>query len=353
MKVGLAELANQQLYREYRRRLDPRAVLDYYDAENRSEIAGSEGTTEIVHSCLIDRVHPHHTNGDASPSACLNVEKKLYCCYAMGWAGDLMHLIALLEHKEDVGEALPIISNFLVGTTVEKTAFLSELESLFSSDAGEVFDPPTYHPRVLKPWAVAHPYLYEERGISLEAINELQIGYDPAENRVVFPHYVEGQLLGWQKRTIPARHGWPGTVPDWPKYRNSPGLPKSVTLYHYDAVRQQRHAVVVESPMSVAKAVSMGFTNVVATFGAKVSKRQIDLLANFDSVYVWFDADPAGYAGSRKITEALYRRHVDVRVVPPDENHDLGDCITQDEVLAKLAQAWPASLVLPPKGRRR
>lgn len=351
MKTGLGDLAQRQTYAEYRRRLDARAVLEHYDAQNCSELSGTDGTTEIVHSCLIDRVEPHHTNGDANPSACLNLEKKVYVCYGNGWSGDLFHLIAKMERKDTLAEALPAIGQFLVGATVQADKFLAELDQLLAAPGAGAIELPTYHERVLSPWELVHPYLYEERGISVEAATKLRLGFDERENRIVFPHFVDGNLLGWQKRTIPARPGWPGTFPDYPKYRNSSGLPKSETLYNLDVARQYRGVIVVESPMSVARAVSLGFDNVVATFGAAISERQINQLKDFDTVWVWFDHDPSGFAGEGKAVLGLYR-HAEVHVVVPDHGRDLGDAASADEVLAKLAGAVPAALRLPKYKRR-
>ncbi|QDH91790.1 DNA primase [Mycobacterium phage Phrappuccino] len=342
MKTGLRELANKALYEEYRRRLDPRAILEHYSAQNCSELGGSEGTTEIVHSCLLDRVEPHHSNGDQSPSACLNIDKKLYVCYSNGWAGDLFHLVAKLEGKETLADALPVIGQFLTGTVSESDDLCARLEQLFARPDAALLDPPTYHERILDAWRGVHPYLYE-RGITDEAAAALRLGYDDRENRIVFPHFWDGKLVGWQKRTIPARAQWPGTWPDYPKYRNCSGMPKSETLYHYDAARAYTSAIIVESPMSVAKAVSLGLDNVVATFGAKVSEHQIAQMRDFKTVYVWFDSDPSGRAGERKIVEGLYR-HVDVQVVLPEQDKDLGDYDTLDEVLGMLSTAVPAAL---------
>ncbi len=353
MRVGFQALANTELIAEYRRRLDARAVLEHYDAQNCTEMSGDNGTTEIVHSCLIDRVEPHHNNGDMSPSACLNVEKKLYCCYSSTWSGDLFYLIAKLEGKPTLADALPVIGQFLTGAVSEGNALLEELAAAFVVPTHHILELPSYHERILTPWSVIHPYLYEERGITPEAASQLHLGYDDRENRIVFPHFWEGRLVGWQKRAIPARPGWPGSSPEWPKYRSSSGMPKSETLYNYDRARGFSNVIVVESPMSVAKAVSLGINNVVATFGAKVSRHQIDLLKSFDTVWVWFDADPAGHAGERKVVTGLYR-HAQTLVVPPDQGRDLGDFVTQDQVIEKLATAVPAALAMAsyPQERR-
>lgn len=353
MRAGLKDIANRALYQEYSRRLDARAVLDYYGATNCSETHGEGGTTEILHSCLIDRVDPHHSNGDQNPSACANIEKKQYICYTGAWAGDLFHLIAKMEGKETLADALPVISQFLTGAVREDTAsFTDELRALFTRPSTEIAELPSYHERVLEPWALVHPYIYEERGVSIEAASRLRIGFDERENRIVFPHFWRGRLVGWQKRVIPARPSWPGTVPDIPKYRNSGGFPKAETIYNLDRARATgRSIVVVESPMSVLKAASLGMDTVVCTFGAKVTDHQVELLRDFDTVWVWFDRDTSGFAGERKIVEHLYR-HTDVRVVIPQYKIDLGDYNDLDTVLGTLAQAVPAAVRISQYGRR-
>ena len=329
---------SQLLYREYLRRLDVRAVLEHYGAENCSEVGNADGTTEIVHSCLLDRVEPHHANGDSHPSASVNVEKKVYICYSY-WGGNLFHLIAKLEQC-DVSEVAPRVNDLLEGATKTADGFKEEVERMFSDDPVYLFDLPSYSDKVLEPWATCHPYMFEDRGISIEAMTRLRIGFDQRENRIVFPHWWGERLVGWQKRSIPGRDGqWPGTYPPQPKYRNSISFPKSETLYGYDLVDDYTGpVVVVESPMSVARAIHHRLPGVVATFGAKVSQTQIELLTHFNQVVVWFDDDPAGQAGARKLVQGLYR-HTDVRVVNPDPGMDLADYPTVEDVIGRIHSA--------------
>lgn len=353
MRRGIGHLAERSLAREYLRRLDARAVLEHYGAANCTETTNArDGTTEIVHSCLIDRVDPHHRNGDRYPSASCNVDKRLYVCYSGGWSGNLLRFIAAMEGADSLEDCLPVVAGFLAGATTPTEQFIAELERLLSGSGDQRVELPRLDERVLDGWRGHHPYL-AERGISAEAAAELRIGYDPLANRVVFPHFVDGHLVGWQKRAIPDRPGrWRGSIAAQPKYKNSPGFPKNETVYHLDAARRFRCAVVVESPMSVARAVSLGLPNVVATFGAKVSRAQIALLADFGTVWVWCDGDPAGLAAERRIVEGLYR-HTDVRVVVPDaDGRDLADYPDLDSVLARLEGAVPAVLRMPEYMRR-
>lgn len=331
-------IATKGVYQEYLRRLDARALLDHYGAERCFEQSGSDGTTEIVHSCLLDRVEPHHTNGDAHPSACCNIDKKVYVCYSLGFGCDLFHLIMKLEGKESFADSLTAISGFLTGVTQDAETFRTEVDKMFLTDAYH-FDLPVYSDRILESWDRPHPY-WDHRGISAEAQRLLRLGYDDRERRIVFPHFVNNRLVGWQKRVIPGE-----THPDYPKYRNSSGFPKSETLYALDHAGTSGPVVVVESPMSVARAYSVGLEiPVLATFGAKVTAAQIDQLKRFEVVYIWFDRDGAGLAGEKKLVEELFH-HTTVYVVAPDGGIDMGDC-DRAEMESKLAKPTPAALRL-------
>lgn len=344
-------IANRQdTYREYRARINAREVLARYGARNCTEMTNKDGTTEIVHSCLIDRVEPHHANGDAHPSAWCNVEKNLYVCSAY-WSGDLVRLVQKLEGKETLEETLPIVGEMLSGATKGVVEFQEVLQRIFDSHNADSAAINTYAPRVLNRWAVSHPYMYDERAVNHETLKSLHVGFDPDLNRIVIPHFWRGQLVGWQKRLIPERPGrWPGTVEEtWIKYKSSSGFPKSETLYLYDQALlcASGMALVVESPFSCIKAWDLGLRNPspVATFGAEIGADQIDLLSEFKAVTVWFDADVAGYKGTRHLVEGLMRR-THVMVVIPQPGIDLGDYSDIDAVYATLESAMPAVLWL-------
>lgn len=334
---------DERLQADVLSRLDPRAVLAHYGAQNCHDQVGPDGTTEIIHSCIIDRVMPHHKNGDRSPSASLNVEKRLYCCYSLGWGGDLVRLLQKME-KADALTDLDF-TGLLTGSVRSVEDFRAEIIRLMTPTHSASVDLPRYADSVLSPWMASHPYLREERGISQEAHEALRLGYDPVINRVVFPHIFRGHLVGWQTRAIPGRPGWPGTPSQIPKYKSTPGLPKAETLYAYDLADRSRPVVVVESPMSVAKAVSLGVDNVVATFGAKVADPQVDLLRDFPEVVVWFDDDPAGRGGERSVVRRLYR-HTSVSVVFPEPGRDMGDYDDPGAVRRAIAGAVPATMML-------
>ena len=335
MRLGMGHVAESFAYADYHRRLDAQAVLDHYGAENQRTEINKDGTTEIIHSCLLDRVERHHANGDQNPSAACNLDKKLYACYVW-WSGDMFHLIQKLEGQEGIDGIIPIVGEFLGETLSDTDDLQAELDRAFAAIAGGAYSAelPAYSERILKPWAFIHPYL-AERGIDSGTASRLHIGWNEQTNRITIPHYWEGHLVGWQERAIPDRPGqWPGTPSAKPKYKSNSGFPKSDTLYHdHGDAQRGGHVIVVESPFSVIKAAALGVHGVVATFGAKVSAAQIRLLRDFDRVTVWFDDDAAGRIGERKIVTALADyKPFHVSVVAPDPGRDLGDCCTAEQV---------------------
>jgi 5S rRNA maturation endonuclease (ribonuclease M5) len=350
-------------FEDIHRRIDPQAVLDYYGADNQRVEHNEDGTEEVIHSCLIDRVDPHHQNGDANPSAACNLDKKLYTCYSYvdpetnksGY--DMLHLIMKMEGKKDPHAVMGLVSGFLDDATATTDDFMAELDRILAAAtepqalAAPIRTLPT---RSLEPWAFVHPYVVG-RGIDVDTASRLHIGYDQLTNRITIPHFWGGNLVGWQKRAVPNRPGeWPGTVPAMPKYRSSPGFPKAETLYRLDEARMARRmdtltltggaVIVVESPFSAIKAEAVGLRGVTATFGAKITDGQVaHLLNDIDPrIVVWMDPDNAGRSAERRLVEKLHRK-AKVTVVEPDEGQDMGDCDTLDEMMDKIASAVPAS----------
>ena len=345
--MALDRLKADTQYQDYLRRLDARAVLDHYGVENDRDEVTHSGETEVIHSCLLDRVDRHHNNGDQNPSAACNLDKKLYVCYAY-WGGDLFHLIQKLENKDSFEDILPLVSQFLAGATLNQDDWENEVMILLAglNGKGYALELPSYSERVLSPWAFIHPYLHE-RGIDSETASRLQIGWREDDNRIIIPHFWDGKLVGWQARAVPPRPGqWPGTVNDKPKYKSTSGFPKSDTFYH-DHSRpfpNKGEVILVESPFSVIKATALGVgTPVLASFGAKVSKNQTDMLFDYDRVILWADPDPAGQVMERTVMNRL-ADHPGLCIVAPDEGKDLADYETLTDIQDKIDSAIPAVL---------
>lgn len=342
-------------YQEYRRRLDARKVLDHYGVENDREEVTASGEVEVIHSCLLDRVDRHHNNGDANPSASCNIDRKLYICYSF-WGGDLFHLIQKMENKSSFSEIVPLLSPFLSESALDNDDWTRVSQKMLAdlvSPGAYSISIPSYSERILTPWAFVHPYLHE-RGIDSQTASDYQIGWREDDNRIIIPHFWKGNLVGWQARSIPERPGqWPGSPVSFPKYKSTSGFPKSDTLFYNHSRgpwKSGGSVVVVESPMSVIKATALGLeVPVVATFGAKVSQTQMSILADFDHLIVWPDPDPAGDLMARKVVSSLHRM-CSVEVVTPDDDRDLGDHTSLDDVAARIESAQTAVEFLSERG---
>lgn len=300
-----------------KRKVDPRSILEFYGAMN---IIDRED--ELIHSCLIDKVDPHHAHGDANPSAALNKSKLLYSCGVYG-GGSLLWFVALMEQATELSRAVELLTGFITGDDEQITteSIQQKIADLFA-DPEYPDDIPRYNESVLQAWRYIHPYLIEDRGLDPRVLVAHGVGYDASTNTIIVPHFWQHQLVGWQRRIIDSPR-WP-QLPDvgyQPKWKSSPEFPKYQTLYNYDHAGDQR-IVVVEAPLSVLAWEGLRDDDLppaVATFGSGISETQAQLLYVFDEVTIYFDHDWAGWKGALKLL-AMIIHHVRCFVVldPPD-----------------------------------
>jgi len=190
--------------------------------------------------------------------------------------------------------------------------FIKRLEGIFEEDHIERNDIPVYSDTLLRRWERVCGYL-TDRGVSEAVQREMRTGVEENRSefsksstgehmvtldRVVLPHFMNGNLIGWVARKIQ-------NVDGVPKYRNSKGFPRGAWLYNLDNARAYDEVYVVESPMSVLVLKSRGIDNVVATFGAKVDKQQLNLLRNFSRVNIFMDGDTPGRMATQHLIESL------------------------------------------------
>lgn len=310
MKTGLSEIFTN---------LNARVVLQ--DIIGVGELI--ENGDEYIHSCPLP--FGMHKNGDSNPSASLNRETLLFNCFTCG-GGSVIWLVqnclnitreeAITVLKDEVTE-LKVIS-------IED--FTKKLEETFAHTSAAKVDIPVYSDNLLKRWEGECDYL-TVRGVSEAVQREMRTGVERARpefaktpqgqetvlvDRVVLPHFMKGKLVGWVARKIE-------DVPGVPKYRNSKGFPRGSWLYNLDNNLESDHVYVVESPMSVLVLKSRGIDNVVATFGAKVDKQQIDLLRRFSKVTIFMDGDAPGRAATEHLVDEL-SHYTKISVIDtPDE----------------------------------
>lgn len=171
---------------------------------------------------------------------------------------------------------------------------------------------------------------YSGRLISEDSVKKFSLGYSEKQDMVTIPvHSPDGMEIGFVGRSVEGK-----------EFKNTPGLPKSKTLFNIHRVKTSDKVYVVESSFDAIRLDQCGFP-AVATLGANVSTAQTDLLQKyFNNIIVIADNDEAGGNMKNKIIERLGSR---VSVIKLDKQYkDIGDM--SDEAIKNIDSAFDKSI---------
>ena len=294
----------------------------------------------------------NHAHGDTTGKFAIHREERLYNCYVCG-GGTLLSLVMELKGL-DIEEATSWIYQFCQDDLRTDGDFLNEFLNDFQDVEERVDSMPYFNDRVLDrfddeleeaeewdPDLERYVPFFERRAIDLGVAIVMGVRFSksisrPAPKRgkfaddndylgpgVVFPHYWNNRLVGWQTRWLDENR------PEWvPKYTMTSDFPKETTVFGWDTARRfsNDQIIVVESIPSALFAMSAGYS-AVCTFGSSVNAAQLRLLRRLQGgVVVAPDNDPAGVKWTRQIVDYL-SGYVPVYVgaLIPGEKSDLGD----------------------------
>lgn len=157
---------------------------------------------------------------------------------------------------------------------------------------------------------------------------------DRFRGRVMFPiHNLTGRVIGFGGRIL-------GTSKNVAKYLNSPEneiYHKSDTLYGIffakKSILAKDFCYLVEGYMDVITMYQAGFTNVVASSGTSLTKKQILLIKRFtNNVTVIYDGDSAGIKASLRGIDMILAEGLSVRVISLPENDDPDSFIKNNRI---------------------
>ena len=171
---------------------------------------------------------------------------------------------------------------------------------------------------------------YSGRLITEASVKKFQLGFSEKQDMVTIPvHSPDGMEIGFVGRSIEGK-----------EFKNTPGLPKSKTLFNLNRVKTADRVYVVESSFDAIRLDQCGFP-AVATLGANVSNIQSDLLQKyFNSIIVIADNDEAGGNMKDKIVERLGSR---VSVIKIDKQYkDIGDM--SDDAIKNIDLSFDKSI---------
>lgn len=159
---------------------------------------------------------------------------------------------------------------------------------------------------------------FKYRKLNTTSWAKFSLGFSDKQDMVTVPvHSPDGIPVGFVGRSIEGK-----------EFKNTPGLPKSKTLFNLNRVKTADRVYVVESSFDAIRLDQVGFP-AVATLGANVSNIQIELLQKyFNNIIVIADNDEAGVNMKSKILEKLGSR---VSVIKLDKQYkDIGDMADED-----------------------
>jgi len=172
---------------------------------------------------------------------------------------------------------------------------------------------------------------YAKRKVTKESILKFSLGYSEKQDMVTIPvHSPDGMMIGFVGRSI-----------DGKEFKNTPGMPKSKTLFNLNRVKAANKVYVVESSFDVIRLDQVGFP-AVATLGATISSQQVELLKKyFNDIIVIADNDEAGNNMKDRLVEKLGSR---VSVIKLEKQYkDIGDM--DDKSIKKLEFRFDNSII--------
>jgi hypothetical protein len=255
---------------------------------------------------------------DRSPSFYFNQVKLIGHCYSCDWRVPTLEvLISYLTGGPADPAILMEAKSFSLAEGVKNLGKAKRAVL----DAGRVLE---WEFKQLRP---VPSQLLAFRKLSADVAKFFDVRYDPVNKCWAIPiHTPRGKLMGWQQRQK-------GYVNNYPE-----GMVKSETLFGLHRHDTDR-LVLVESPLD---AVRLGQCDIpaVASFGAEVSDKQIELLARHCSeVIVALDnpaVDRAGRVATEKVLRQLRKRCGAVPWRYEGRVKDPGDYSTD----AQIVEAW-------------
>jgi DNA primase len=224
---------------------------------------------------------------DRNPSWWINSETGMHICFSCGFKGGLGTLIEHVqginyeEAKKWIDEGYGDLNKRLEKALKVEKEVESQSQPITESMLAAFIDPPQ---EALK-----------DRGISLAAARHYEIKWSEQSKSwiTVIRDPITKALLGWQEKGHGTRY-----FKNWPT-----GVQKSKCLFGYKQFVDQGlyRLIVVESPLDVARLLSVGIVGGVSTYGAIVSTNQINLIRSAKEVLFALDNDEAGRKSSLEI----------------------------------------------------
>ena len=306
---------------------DRRNQTNLYTASQVKRVLSGSGVTvekeaesEYIVFC------PFHSN-HRTPAGEINKYTGLFFCFSCGKTADLIELVMHFSNRTYF-ESVRFIKSKEVETDIisEVNAKLVDKEEWTEFDISVV---QRLHEQALTSERAKEYFI--KRKITKDSVVKFKLGYSENQDMISIPIYNhEGLCVGFVARSIEGKD-----------FKNTTKLPKSKVLFNLNRVKTASKVYVVESSFDAIRLDQVGFP-AVATLGANVSSKQIDLLQRyFSDIIIIADNDEAGGNMKEKIVERL---DGNVTVINLDKQYkDIGDM--DDQSIKELEYQFDKSIL--------
>ena len=265
---------------------------------------------------------------DRSPSCSINLDKKVFHCFACGGKGTILDFVARMEYCSIADAA-----RLLAGWCNLSGASPASAGSLRIRPESVPGNEPLKFVLNLDP---GHPYL-TGRGVSEATVSRFGLGScnrGVMQGRICIPIRDErGRLVAYAGR-------WPGINPPSgePRYKFPRGFRKRFVLFNYYRVMTASHLVIVEGFWSVFRLDALGIA-AVALMGCTLSREQEAIIRGslVDRITLLLDGDDAGREATTEIALRLARhRFVHIPDLPEGAEPDT---MSEDLLMAAIRMA--------------
>lgn len=279
------------------------------------EAIGVDAPSETADDFLV--FCPFHDNS-RTPAGEVSKESGVFYCFSCSSTATLEKLVMFMTQRSYFESVR------LIGSKKSEGNVMTEINKTLTIKTETFFDDN-------KLMQLHTSLLHSQRALDYIEFRQLlpgkekfQLGYSENYDMVTVPvHNADGQPLGFVARSIAGK-----------EFKNTTGLRKSKTLFNLHRVKTSPQVVIVESSFDAIRLDIIGIP-AVATLGAGVSKKQVELLNKyFNRVVIVPDADQAGKEMRDKLVEQLGSKVTSVAL--PSGAKDVGDLT--DNQLRKLEE---------------
>jgi hypothetical protein len=257
-----------------------------------------------------------------TPSASINFGKGLYHCVksTCNAPGSVRGLKAYVREKEATGGEVASYDPFATSSSAASTNVVSinknkdekkKVEELTESRVR------AWHNGLLEEKKLLDAFM-ARRSLTLETINQFQIGYDFKSGRYTIPIRDESGILVNVRKYKPDAEASQ-------KMWNTLGYGSPPRLFPIGVIADATDVLIVEGEMDALICIQNGIPAVTGTGGAGLWHPSWSKQFNEKNVFIYYDNDNEGRVGAKKVARALAKNANTVRIVPPQMEENKSD----------------------------